>query len=414
MKILYDARWILVENRFDGVSRYTYELAHALAARDDIEVAWLVYDQRQVDKLPAGEVVWGNNPNNALKEFFSLARTVNASGYPLLYSPFFTVGTLGKKFKLVLTIHDMIYFTHRTPPQWLAWHIRLGWWLFHLTYWPMRWQLNKANIVATVSETARQELLDAKATKREVITVPNAVSDSFKSREVRKLESDDKRVARGGNAADERDLSDMTLTPSSTLVGDMRLGRNGAEQAARSGESASHHTSNSIVFMGAFTPYKNVECLIDALQFVPEVTLHLCGKLPPARRPEVEKYIADRGVADRVVLYDGATDEQYKAALAGARCAISASRLEGFGLPLIEAQQAGVPFAAADTPIFHEIGQQSVLYFSPDSPQQAAECIKTFADQKTSEDYIARGYENAKRYTWAHSAEVAAAICKKI
>ena len=361
MKILYDARWILVENRFDGVSRYTYELAHALAARDDIEVAWLVCDQRQVDKLPAGDVVWANNPNDALKEFFTLARTVNASGYKLLYSPFFTIGTLGKKFKLVLTIHDMIYFTHRTPPQWLPWHIRLGWRLFHLTYWPMRWQLNKADIVATVSATARQALLDAKATKREVITVSNAVGESF------------------------------------------------IDTAMRD-----HHTSNSVVFMGAFTPYKNVECLIDALEYLPEVTLHLCGKLPPARRPEIEQYIAARGVTERVVLYDGATDEQYKKALQNARCAVSASRLEGFGLPLIEAQQAGVPFAASDTPIFREIGQDSVLYFNPDSPRECAERITQFANPATSQKYIKLGAQNAARYTWDNSAKVAAEICKKL
>lgn len=361
MKILYDARWILVENRFDGVSRYSHELAHALAQQPELEVAWLVYDQRQVDKLPAGEVVWANDPNDALKEFFTLARTVNASGYKLLYSPFFTIGTLGKRFKLVLTIHDMIYFTHRTPPQWLPWHIRLGWRLFHLTYWPMRWQLNKADIVATVSATARQELLDAKATKREVITVSNAVGEAF-----------------------------LDTTP------------------------RDHHTSNSVVFMGAFTPYKNVECLIDALEYLPEVTLHLCGKLPPARRPEIEKYIADRGVSSRIVLYDGATDEEYKQALAHARCAVSASRLEGFGLPLIEAQQAGVPFAASDTPIFREIGQGSVLYFNPDSPKECAERIAQFADPATSQKYIKLGAQNAARYTWDNSAKVAAEICKKL
>jgi len=169
-----------------------------------------------------------------------------------------------------------------------------------------------------------------------------------------------------------------------------------------------------VVFMGAFTPYKNVECLIDALEFLPEVTLHLCGKLPPARRPEIEQYIANRGVTKRVVLYDGATDQQYKQALSGARCAVSASRLEGFGLPLIEAQQAGVPFAAADTPIFREIGQQSVLYFNPNSPLECADKIAQFANPAISNDYRTRGYQNAARYTWANSAEAATAICKKL
>jgi glycosyltransferase involved in cell wall biosynthesis len=166
--------------------------------------------------------------------------------------------------------------------------------------------------------------------------------------------------------------------------------------------------------MGAFTPYKNVECLIDALALLPDMTLHLCGKMPPMRRPVLEQRMRDRGVFDRVVIYDGATDEQYKQALSEARCSISASRLEGFGLPLLEAQQRGVPFVAADTPIFHEIGRDSVLYFDPNSPEQAAECIGKLADKPTSEDYIARGFKNIQHYTWANSAASAANICKNL
>ena len=359
MKVLFDARWILVEDRFDGVSRYSYELAHALAKRDDIEVAWLVYDQRQADKLPAGKLVWANNPNSALKEFFTLAKAINKSGYELVYSPFFTIGTFGKKFKLILTIHDMIYFTYRTPPQWLPWHIRLGWRLFHLTYWPMRYQLNKADIVATVSDTARQELLDAKATKRPITTVSNAVGNQF-----------------------------YDPTP------------------------RERHTFKNIVYIGSFTPYKNVECLIDMLPLIPDMTLHLCGKLPPARRPSIEAHIEKNNVKERVVLYDGATDDQYRQALAGACCAMSASKIEGFGLQVIEAQSAGVPFAGSDIPIFREIGADSMLHFDPDSPEQAAECVKKFQDAAINQEYITKGYQNSMRYTWEHSAEAAVNVCK--
>jgi len=374
MKVLYDARWILVENRFDGVSRYTHELAHAMAARDDTEMVWLIHDKRQLEKLPKGEYMLANRPENFLAETFTLARRISNAGYKLVYSPFFVMGTLGKRYKLVLTIHDMIYFTHKTPPQWMAWYIRLGWRLFHLSYVPMRWQLNHADVVATVSQTARQELLDAHATKREIVAVTNAVNANF---------------AEGfGESSD----SEKHLQPTSPR----------------------HYASNSIVYMGAFTPYKNVDCLIDALALLPGMTLHLCGKMPPVRRKEIEAHMREVGVTERVVIYDGATDEQYKQALSEARCSISASRLEGFGLPVLEAQQRGVPFAAADTPIFHEIGKESVLYFDPNSPEEAAECIRAFADQKTSEDYVARGFENITRYTWANSASAAVDICKNI
>lgn len=360
-KVLFDARWIIVGNRHDGVSRYSTELAKALAARGDIDVAWLVYDEKQLAKLPERPHVIANNPSQLLKESFTLAHIVNKSGYRLLYSPFFTVGTLGKKFKLVLTIHDLIYYKHRTPPQWLPLHIRVGWWLYHTSYWPMRWQLNRADIVATVSNAAMQELQNVKATKRKIICVPNAVSNDF----LDKIPRD-------------------------------------------------HYNQNNVVFMGAFTPYKNVECIIDALKYLPEVTLHLCGKLPAARRPKIEKYIADRNVTHRVVLYDGATDDQYKEALRHARCAVSASRMEGFGLPLIEAQQAGVPFAAANTTIFHEIGQDSVLFFDPNNPKECAERIKSFANKKISQDYIARGRKNIERFSWDKSAATAAAVCHSL
>lgn len=175
-----------------------------------------------------------------------------------------------------------------------------------------------------------------------------------------------------------------------------------------------HYQSNSIVYMGAFTPYKNVDCLIDALALLPDMTLHLCGKMPSVRRKEIEAHMKEVDVTDRVVIYDGATDEQYKKALSEARCSISASRLEGFGLPVLEAQQRGLPFIAADTPIFHEIGRDSVLYFDPNSPEEAAERIRQVADKQTSQDLIARGFDNITRYTWANSAASAAEICHKL
>ena len=359
MKVFYDARWILVENRFDGVSRYSHELAHALAKQPDLELTWIVHDTRQLKKLPKGAHILVNDPNNAIKELI-LARKLNKAGADIVYSPFFVMGTLGKKYKLVLTIHDMIYFTHRTPPQWLPWVTRLGWRLFHLTYWPMRWQLDRANHVATVSETAREELLVARATRRPITTVPNAVSDTFTA-------SDTDHASKGG-----------------------------------------------VVYMGAFTPYKNVECVIDAVSQVPDITLHLMSKMPPSRRVEIEQLLADKGITERTIIYDGATDEQFRGALADARCAISASRLEGFGLPLIEAQQAGVPFVAADTPIFHEIGQDSVLYFDPDDPEQAAVHIQTLANPQISKEYTQKGRKNAARYTWQASATQATTIINRL
>ncbi len=359
MKVFYDARWIPTDDRFDGVGRYSYELAHALSRQPDIELVWIVHDKNQLTKLPKNKHIIANNPNNGFAEL-RLPRRLNKAGAEVVYSPFFVMGTLGKKYKLVLTIHDMIYFKYRTPPQWLPRLTRLGWWLFHLTYWPLRWQLNRADHIATVSQTARDDLLAARATKRTITTVTNAASDAF--------------------TTPDRD----------------------------------HASKKSVVYAGSFTPYKNVECLIAAAALVPDVTLDLLGNLPDSRRPEIEACIHRHDIKDRVILHGLADGDQYRKALANARCVMSASRIEGFGLPLIEAQQAGVPVAVADTPIFREVGSDSVLFFNPDSPQEAAECIRMFADPEISQDFIKRGRKNTARYTWEQSAKKAISIINKV
>lgn len=360
MIVIYDARWVPLDDKFDGVSRYSYELAWALSRQPNISLTWLVYDERQLAKLPPGNHLMGVNLNNGIAEFFQTARMLSTAGAQIVYSPFFVMGTRGKTYKLILTIHDMIYFRHRTPPQWLPWHIRLGWRLFHLTYAPMRWQLNRADIVATVSHTARQELLAARATKREIVTVPNAVTQH----------------------------SQVTSTY--------------------------HYASNSIVYMGAFTPYKNVECLIDALAELPGMNLHLLSKITRKRSLQLKQRAELRGVADRILLHNGVNDETYRALLRDARCLVTASKIEGFGLPIIEAQQQGVPVACSDTPIFREIAAESAVYFDPNDPSTCAAAIRALGDSDRSHEYIAKGLKNVERFKWDDSARIAAELCKKI
>lgn len=360
MDIIYDARWLLVENRFDGVSRYSHELAWAMSRQPGLRLTWLIHDLRQLDKLPPGPHILVNDPSDIRAELFSLPNILNSTDIKLVYSPFFVMGTRRKKYKLVLTIHDMIYFHHRTPPQWLPWYVRFGWWMFHLTYWPMRWQLNRADAVATVSHTARQELIKARAAKHAIVTVPNAVSQ------------------------------DSAVT------------------------STHHYASDSIVYMGAFTPYKNVECLIDALELLPGMTLHLLSKIPKKRTLQLKARADMRGVSDRIVLHDGVDDDTYRTLLRDSRCLVTASKSEGFGLPIIEAQQQGVPVACSDIPIFREVAGESAILFNPNDPAACAGAIRALGDAHRSHEYIVKGLKNAERFNWNDSGRIAAELCQTL
>mgnify|MGYP000963784528 CR=1 FL=1 len=344
----------------DGIGRYSSGLAYELAEHPNVDLTLLIYDKRQLSSLPDVPYILTNNPTNLWREFL-IARVLKPHNFDIVYSPFFIMGSFHRSYRLILTIHDLIYFTHKTPPQWLPWYVRVAWRLFHVSYVPLCKLLNTADAVATVSETARQELLAHRVTTRPIYTVLNAVSQDF--------------VARA---------------------------------------SDNHAASNHIVYMGAFTPYKNVECLIEALTELPDIYLDLCSKIPAKRRRELQNFIVDKDVLDRVIIHDGVSDEEYRELLRDARCLATASRLEGFGLPIIEAQQAGVPVVCSDIPIFHEVGQGSVLFFSPDQPEQAAKQIAALADADTSRDLIQRGYENVARYSWKESAAAAAKLCRSV
>ena len=76
-----------------------------------------------------------------------------------------------------------------------------------------------------------------------------------------------------------------------------------------------------------------------------------------------------------------------RAALGRAHALISTSFDEGLGLPLIEAQHAGLPVVAPDAPVFHEVLAGSGLHIDPAAPAAAAAAI---AARLTADDAFVR------------------------
>ena len=63
---------------------------------------------------------------------------------------------------------------------------------------------------------------------------------------------------------------------------------------------------------------------------------------------------------------------------ANARALVFPSYVEGFGLPLVEAMQRGLPAMASDIPVFREIGGEFMAYFNLDDPQTLADRVTQF------------------------------------
>jgi alpha-1,2-rhamnosyltransferase len=79
-----------------------------------------------------------------------------------------------------------------------------------------------------------------------------------------------------------------------------------------------------------------------------------------------------------------ASDDDLAAAYAGATALLAASKVEGFGLPVVEALRAGLPVLASDIPVFREVAGQSADYFPPDSPDALAAKLAAWTDHPPS------------------------------
>jgi alpha-1,2-rhamnosyltransferase len=77
-------------------------------------------------------------------------------------------------------------------------------------------------------------------------------------------------------------------------------------------------------------------------------------------------------------MFNGINDKSLEYAYSNARALVFPSYAEGFGLPLVEAMQRGLPAMASDIPVFREIGGDFMAYFDLNDPQTLAEHIRTF------------------------------------
>ncbi|WP_421084130.1 glycosyltransferase family 4 protein [Rothia nasimurium] len=357
MKLIVDARYTRI-GFHDGISRYTASLLTALKDLKDVshpllpenfEVVMAIHDERQLDMLPRLPHVLLNSPTSALEP--TAARQLNAFHPDVVFSPMQTLGLggLGRHYKLILTLHDLIYYSHPQPPGFLPLPVRLGWRAFHTSYAPQRYLLNSADAVATVSETTATLIRSNHLTRKPIHVIPNAPQ------------------------------------PGSVVTKEDALSR------------AVSRTKN-LIYMGSFMPYKNVETLVRAMKYLPDYQLHLLSKMAPAREAELAPLLGEN-----IVLHGGVTDDEYSQLLATSAALLTASREEGYGLPVVEAQSAGCPVILSDIPIFREIAPSAI--FAPAEDSFAfAQAVRRLEEKEYQLDLIKKGLADARRYSWQESA----------
>lgn len=130
-----------------------------------------------------------------------------------------------------------------------------------------------------------------------------------------------------------------------------------------------------ILNVGTIEARKNVMLACEALLSLPALTLVIVGRRTPYA-DKVDAFCRRHGISGRVRMLSGVGDDMLAALYHGADVFVYPSRYEGFGVPIIEAVQCGLPVVAATGSCLEEAGGPDNLYVSPDNAAGMAAAIR--------------------------------------
>jgi glycosyltransferase involved in cell wall biosynthesis len=165
-----------------------------------------------------------------------------------------------------------------------------------------------------------------------------------------------------------------------------------------------------LVALGTVEPRKNflaaakLATALGALGF-PDTRLDIVG-----RRGWGDDWQALSAIPG-VTLHGYQPEQRVRELLKAADLFICTSHEEGLGLPLLEAQYAGLPIVAPDAAIFHEVLESSGVFIDPADPAAAATRIASLLGERGWRSrYTALDAQNIERWNALASADRGAVI----
>jgi len=160
-----------------------------------------------------------------------------------------------------------------------------------------------------------------------------------------------------------------------------------------------------IVAIGHLEPRKNLGLLVAALAHDASLpALDLWGAAKGDEAARLLDSATKQGISARVRIRGAFDEAQLASILATAAAVVIPSKLEGFGIGVLEAQLARAPLAIADAGALPEVAGEYAPRFAPDDARACAAAIRR-ALVATPAD-LERAAEHAARFTWDRCAEV--------
>ena len=167
--------------------------------------------------------------------------------------------------------------------------------------------------------------------------------------------------------------------------------------------------------VGTIEERKNLMLIVQAMTMLPtSVHLVVVGK-GTAYLEKVKTYIAQHGLADRVIFLENIPFTELPAIYQLAGLFIYPSEFEGFGIPVLEALYSGVPVIAATGSCLEEAGGPDSMYVHPKDQEGLARAItNVFSDEDLRTRMITTGKKYAAQFTERRQAEQLETVYRKL
>ncbi|GIW09597.1 MAG: glycosyl transferase family 1 [Dehalococcoidia bacterium] len=362
MRIGIDARPLA--DRFPGIGRYLAGLIPALMAADPALQLALFIDPAarggRLDPAPLagerGELVPLVDPIFSPHGQWHAARVIDRYRLDLLHAPYFLL-PLGLRTPFVVTIHDLIPLSH---PEVLPGRLARLLYPFALAL-----AVRTARLVLADSQWVATDLAQRGLVAPERVVVVPAAADA--------------------------------LPPPSGLPLPPEWPR-----------------PPYLLSVAADKPLKNLPFLVRAYA-ASGVTLPLVLAGPPdPRHLATVATIRALGLEGRVVRLGAVPEAHLGDLYRGALAFLFPSLAEGFGLPPLEAMQAGVPVVASTATSLPEVLGDAALLVPPNDEAGWARALRRVVeDGALRATLAAAGRERARRFSWQRSAEAVLAAYRR-
>ncbi len=171
-----------------------------------------------------------------------------------------------------------------------------------------------------------------------------------------------------------------------------------------------------LLAFGSLSGNKNIACLIRAFAAISSQvphTLLLVGHMTPGAEWGAE--IAALGLGDRIKTMGYVPDAHVMPLLAHADLFAFPSLYEGFGLPVLEAQRAGVAVACSTAASLPEVAGDGAALFDPLSVEDMARVLREcLSDPARRAALVEKGRVNVARFSWERTARATLEVYRQV